>query len=434
MDAQKRKARRLADRLLAGRWTGEAIAAAIEAVLGLRRKQFRALLLHDLLRFGEPDPPTVNRVTDYLLTSKPFLKLTAKSIGPTLAAHCFAPAEPFATLAIPRLTAQGELAAWLDLTIEQLDWLADARRGHRRAEGALQHYHYAFIDKKSGPPRLIEAPKSRLKAIQRRILHEILEPVPVHGGAFGFVPGRSCLGGAQRHAGEAVVAGFDLRHFFPTLHMDRVHGIFRSLGYPASVARLLAGLCTTVTPDAVFLRLPAAQRHDRAIQALYGARHLPQGAPTSPALANLAAWQLDRRLDGLARAAGANYTRYADDLTFSGDAAFARRIDPFGRTVETIVVEEGFALNLAKSRVMPRGTQQRVTGIIVNEHCNIARTEFDRLKAILHNCVRHGPAGQNRDSVADFRRHLDGRIAWVAQVNPRRAEKLRRDFDRIAWE
>lgn len=432
MDANKRKARRLANRLLAGRWTAEAIATAIKAVRGLHREQFRAALLHDLLAFG--GPPTADELVDYLLSAIPFLMLTAKSIAPALAAPRFAPAKPFATLPIPRLVAQGELATWLDLTIEQLDWLADTRRGHRRAEGALQHYHYAFIDKKSGPPRLIEAPKSRLKAIQRRILDEILAKVPVHGSAFGFVPGRSCLGGAQLHAGEAVVAGFDLRHFFPTLQMGRVHGIFRSLGYPASIARLLAGLCSTVTPDTVFLRLPEVLRHDRAIQALYSARHLPQGAPTSPALANLAAWQLDRRLDGLARAAGANYTRYADDLAFSGDAGFAARIDAFACSVETIVGEEGFALNLAKSRVMHRGTQQRVTGIVVNAHCNIARTEFDRLKAILHNCVRHGPSGQNRAGVADFRRHLDGRIAWVAQVNPHRAEKLRRDFDRIVWE
>jgi retron-type reverse transcriptase len=161
--------------------------------------------------------------------------------------------------------------------------------------------------------------------------------------------------------------------------------------------------------------------------------HLPQGAPTSPALANLLAWTLDRRLQGLARTVEANYTRYADDLAFSGNAEFAAGIDRFGRTIETILYEEGFTLNTAKTRIMPSSTRQRVTGIVVNEHCNIARIEFDTLKAILHNCTRTGPAVQNRANIPDFRSHLDGRITWVEQINFPRGLKLRRLFDRIDW-
>jgi len=281
--------------------------------------------------------------------------------------------------------------------------------------------------------RLIEAPKPRLKAIQRRILREILSAVPVHGRAHGFVAGRSCLGGAQVHAGEAVVATFDLAQFFPSIGLPRIHGVFRCLGYPWAVARRLAGLCTTVTPASVIARLPDAQRPDRGLQALCRAQHLPQGAPTSPALANLLAWKIDCRLHGLARAAGANYTRYADDLAFSGDPAFAAGLGRFGKAVGTILEEEGFALNAAKTRIMPRGGRQHVTGIVVNEHCNVGRAEFDTLKATLYNCTRVGPAGQNRSGTPDFRRHLDGRVTWVEQVNPRRGAKLRRLFERIDW-
>lgn len=158
-----------------------------------------------------------------------------------------------------------------------------------------------------------------------------------------------------------------------------------------------------------------------------------KGAPTSPALANLLAWTLDRRLHGLARAAGANYTRYADDLAFSGDEAFAAALVRFGKAVHTIVKDEGFALNAGKTRIMPRSARQRVTGIVVNDHCNVGRTEFDALKATLHNCARHGPAGQNHDRLADFQRHLDGRVVWVERVNPSRGVRLRRIFDRIDW-
>ena len=90
-------------------------------------------------------------------------------------------------------------------------------------------------------------------------------------------------------------------------------------------------------------------------------------------------------------------------------------------------------MNAGKTRIMPRSTRQRVTGIVVNAHCNVGRAEFDALKAVLHNCARLGPAGQNRAGVGDFRRHLDGRVCWVEQVNPRRGAKLRGMFERIGW-
>jgi retron-type reverse transcriptase len=337
-------------------------------------------------------------------------------------------------LPIPALTTSGDLAQWLGQSAEQLDWLADFRRTHTCAtERRFQNYTYAVISKRGGKQRLLEAPKPRLKAIQRRILHEILSAIPVHRCAHGFVPGRSCLTGAQVHASESVVVTFDLAQFFPSIGLPRIHGLFRSLGYPWEVARLLTGLCTTITPAEIFRHLPDAQRVDPEIIALHRQPHLPQGAPTSPALANLLAWTLDRRLHGLANAAGATYTRYADDLAFSGDESFANSLGRFSKTVATIADEEGFALNPAKNRIMPRNKPQRVTGIVVNQHINVARSTYDTLRATLHNCVRTGPAAQNRSLHPDFLRHIEGRVVWVEQVNPQRGRKLRRLFDRIDW-
>jgi RNA-directed DNA polymerase len=195
----------------------------------------------------------------------------------------------------------------------------------------------------------------------------------------------------------------------------------------------LTGLCTTITPVGVIDRLSAVSGGEAPLRAIYGVRHLPQGAPTSPALANLLTWRLDLRLHGLARRAGANYTRYADDLTFSGPADFAKSPRRFDAAVTKIIGEEGFRVNPAKTRVMPRHARQRVTGVVVNDHCNIDRAGFDTLKAILHNCVRRGPQSQNRARVPDFRRHLEGRITWVEQVNPQRGAKLRQLFERIEW-
>jgi hypothetical protein len=270
-------------------------------------------------------------------------------------------------------------------------------------------------------------------AIQRRILHEILDLVPVHDCTHGFVPGRSCVGAAQVHAGESVVVTVDLKDFFLNTRVARVHHVFRSLGYPWAVARALTSLCTACTPRSVFSRVPMARRHDWLTQKIHQSPHLPQGAPTSPALANLAAWHLDVRARGLARTFGANYTRYADDLAFSGDPDFAARIKPFLAGLEEIASSEGFALNDRKTRIMHRGGCQRVTGIVVNDHVNVPRAAFDALKATLHNCRRNGPAAENRAGLHDFRAHLNGKVTWVEHVNPARGERLRRMFDAIKW-
>jgi hypothetical protein len=430
MDARAWAANNLAARLLAQSWTPLAIDAAIDTVLGPIRRRSREALVLALVELGDGTvPPAPHALTAFLMRSDHFRQPPGQRVPTVLDPPRFAPLPPFAGLRIPALATLGELGAWLGEPAGQLDWLADERRGHARAlQPALQHYRYAVVAKRSGGVRLVEAPKPRLKAIQRRILREILSPVPVHDCARGFVAGRSCLGGAQVHASEAMVATYDLAQFFPSIGLPRIHGIFRSLGYPWAVARRLAGLCTTVTPGAVVRRLP-----EPGPAALHCVPHLPQGAPTSPALANLLSWKLDLRLHGLARTVGANYTRYADDLAFSGDAAFAARIDRFGRAVASIAEEEGFFLNAAKTRIMPRSARQRVTGIVVNAHCNVGRDAFDALKAILHNCARQGPAAQNRAGVLDFRRHLDGRIVWVEQVNPARGAKLRALFERIDW-
>lgn len=162
--------------------------------------------------------------------------------------------------------------------------------------------------------------------------------------------------------------------------------------------------------------------------------HLPQGAPTSPALANLAAFGLDRRLAGLAAALGLTYTRYADDLTFSGASGLVRAATGLRTKVTLIAAEEGFTVNERKSTFVVRAGRQTVCGLVVNERPNVTRDEYDTLRAILHNAARDGPESQNRAGVADFSAHLLGRIAWIASVNPARGAKLRRRFAQIQWQ
>jgi RNA-directed DNA polymerase len=161
--------------------------------------------------------------------------------------------------------------------------------------------------------------------------------------------------------------------------------------------------------------------------------HLPQGAPTSPALANLLAYRVDCRLAGLAGSAGAAYTRYADDLAFSGDEAYARQAEHFSVQAAAILLEEGFTVHHRKTRIMRSGVRQQLAGQVVNVHLNVARTDFDRLKAILTNCIRLGPDSQNRGNHPSFRAHLLGRINFVTMVNAARGARLRGIFDQIRW-
>jgi RNA-directed DNA polymerase len=162
--------------------------------------------------------------------------------------------------------------------------------------------------------------------------------------------------------------------------------------------------------------------------------HLPQGAPSSGALANLAAYRLDVRVAGLAAKLDARYTRYADDLVLSGDRTLVRHATMIVARLATIASEEGFSLNFRKSRVMTASDRQRITGIVVNDKLSVSRTNLDQLRAILHNCARHGPASQNRDDHADFRAHLRGRIAWVASLDPAKGARLRAIFDQVHWD
>jgi RNA-directed DNA polymerase len=161
--------------------------------------------------------------------------------------------------------------------------------------------------------------------------------------------------------------------------------------------------------------------------------HLPQGAATSPALANLAVRRLDSRLAGWVDAAGGQYTRYADDLAFSGPPELARRADAFVRGVTRIVEDEGHSINQHKTRVRTASVRQTVTGVVVNQRTNTPRREFDRLRAILHNAAAHGAESQNLGHHPDFRAHLLGRISWMESVNPGRGLRLREDFARIQW-
>jgi RNA-directed DNA polymerase len=329
------------------------------------------------------------------------------------------------------------LDEWLGVTSGELRWFADLKGlAYKNNRPLLCHYHYRVLAKQSGGLRLIEAPKPRLKAMQRQILARILERVPPHPAAHGFIKGRSIRTFVAPHVGRRVVLRMDLQDFFPSFGGARIEGVFRTLGYPETVADLLGGICTNVAPRDVWTQAGAETDAVQLRQAhsVYARPHRPQGAPTSPALANICGYRLDCRLAGLAKSVGAEYTRYADDLAFSSnDALFERRVETFSISVAAILMQEGFTVHFRKTGVMRQGVRQYLAGLVANQRANVIRADFDRLKATLTNCVRLGPESQNRQSHPRFRSHLEGRVGFVEMINPGRGERLRRIFEQIRW-
>jgi RNA-directed DNA polymerase len=337
--------------------------------------------------------------------------------------------ERLARYSFPVLRTPEQLAQWLELPIGRLAWLVHRYADDSRPQSEREaHYHYRWLSKRSGGRRLIESPKRTLKQAQRRILREILEKVPPHDAAHGFSVGRSILTNARPHVKQAVVVKFDLANFYPSVTFARVTAIFRSLGYSREAAIWLARLTTSALPS----NMPFVKEEPSAVLP-YLKRHLPQGAPTSPALANLSAYSLDVRLAGLARSFGANYTRYADDLTFSGPSRFGTSLRDFIPLVGQIVRQERFRLNAAKRKILRSSGKLVVTGVVVNEKINVSRREFDRLKAVLTNCARHGALSQNRAGHPHFAAHVRGRIAQVTQLNAARGARLLAVYNQIDW-
>ncbi len=428
MPSQAHHIRRLATALTAGPMEDrEALMARAKPLVGeLRKARWLAPLARKLsLEFGEAPRPTVRRIAERIRAHEGFVNAWAEGrgriaigqIAPQMAPAAGAPR----TWEIPEITTLGDLADTLRLHPDDFGWLISRNPEHYR--------HCWQVKPKSGRYRLIESPKVLLKFAQRQVLRKILHAIPPHEAARGFRSGCSVRDFVEPHTGKELLVRFDLEDFFPSITAARVLQIFLTAGYPESVARALTRVTTHAAPASVLEEKSLGWPERRRL----ATPHLPQGAPTSPALANLSAFRLDCRLVSLAKAAGADYTRYADDLLFSGGEDFARQARRFEVAVGAIIIEEGFRPNHHKTRVLRQGQKQHAAGLVLNEKPNIDRREFDRLKAILTNCARHGPASQNRVNHPDFAAHLAGKLAWVRFIHPGKEAKLRAIFERIDW-
>ncbi|MFP2931732.1 reverse transcriptase family protein [Pyxidicoccus sp. 3LG] len=329
---------------------------------------------------------------------------------------------------LPELGSAEELAKALGLSVSKLRWFAY----HREVDTGT-HYISWKIPKRDGGSRTITSPKPELKQAQRWVLSNVVERLPVHGAAHGFVAGRSILTNALAHAGADVVVKVDVKDFFPSVTWRRVKGLLRKGGLPESAATLLSLMATEAPREAVQFR-------GKLLYVAKGPRALPQGAPTSPGITNALCLRLDKRLSALAKRLGFTYTRYADDLTFSWTKAKqpkAKRaqgapVAVLLARVQGVVEAEGFRLHPDKTRVARRGTRQRVTGLVVNAakgqpEARVPRDVVRKLRAAIHNREK-GKPGREGETLEQ----LKGMAAFIHMTDPAKGQAFMKRLDTLA--
>lgn len=315
---------------------------------------------------------------------------------------------------LPAIPSAFALATALGLTLGQLRFLA-----YDREVSTVTQYRRFKIPKRTGGERLISAPRRRLKAAQRWVLESLLEKLQLSEHAHGFRPARSIVTNARPHVGASVVVNVDLRDFFPTVTYRRVKGLFRRLGYSEEVATLLGLLCTE--PDIVQTELDGVTYY-----VAQGTRHLPQGAPTSPAITNLLCRHLDSRLSGFARKHQLTYTRYADDLTLSAPKGTDPPIGAMLAVLHKVARTEGFTIHPDKISIKRRGRRQEVTGVIVNERLGVDRRSLRRFRAFLFQLEKDGPEGKRWGNGGNPVESAIGFANYVFMIDPKRGRDLKK--------
>lgn len=253
----------------------------------------------------------------------------------------------------------------------------------------IDEYYSRFRRKKSnGDTRVVSAPKEELKLIQKKIVKEFLAEIPLPDECTGFRPGMSILSNALPHCKKRFVFNTDLVDFFGSITAERVLGLYLSLGFSYPVASVLTELTTYL-----------------------GA--LPQGAPSSPYLANLAAYSMDYDLLDFAESNGWNYTRYCDDITISGNTNFALSDM---RTISDIIEIEGFQINLKKTRFHKNNSKQVVSGLVVNEKPNLSRSKRRVIRAMFHQAENNPQAFRERIH------ELENNLSLLSMLNPQSKE------------
>ena len=315
----------------------------------------------------------------------------------------------------------------------------------------VRRYRHFSIPKKCGGTREIAAPIKGLKSMQiylNEILQAVYEPLPC---VMGFALNRSVVQNAQLHMGQRYILNIDLKDFFPSIEEPRIAKRLQVAPYnlPQNVARIIAGLCCMRVDNTVnekgtlysfIKKLFTKSRKNYKYKYI-----LPQGAPTSPILTNIICERLDWQLTGLAKRFGIRYSRYADDITFSGMNYIFSKNGKFWKELRRIINNQSFSINEKKTRLLRKGQQQEVTGLIVSQNkVNVSKKWIKDLRAILHIWEKYGYSAASIRLLHNYSKpttknpHLEnvieGKLLYLKMVKGETDSvytKLRDQFDRL---
>lgn len=273
---------------------------------------------------------------------------------------------------------------------------------YQLSKHADKYYKVYSIPKKSGKPRIISQPSKKLKGLQSWILVNILDKLKVSGSCKGFEKGTSIASNAEPHKNANTLLTIDLKDFFYTIKRKQVYNIFSAIGYNNSISAILTSLCT-----------------------FEGA--LPQGSPCSPRLANLCAWILDVRIQGYVGKRGINYTRYADDLSFSG--LNPSKVVSLIPMIKTIIEDEKFSINTKKTRVAGSARAKVVTGLVIsNNSFGIGKHKYKKIRAKIHHLTRN-------EQQSDFKLlyEVNGWLSYLNSVDKKRLSQVKKYIKELSF-
>ena len=305
------------------------------------------------------------------------------------------------------------LADFLGIPLKQLTFILYAK--------GTDNLYYSFnIPKKNGGDRLINAPDEKLKKIQRKLNEALRNHIEERNRekkiktniSHGFERGRNIISNAKIHNNKKYVVNMDIKDFFPSIHFGRVLGFFQNNRYfklPYEVAVIIAQI------------------------ACYKG-YLPQGSPCSPIIANLICNIMDIRILKLAKKYKLDYTRYADDLSFStNNKSFILEYDSFLCEIENTIEKSGFSINKDKTRLIYKQSRQEVTGLIVNKKVNVNRDYYKKTRAMAENLYKTGEF--YIDKKPGTINQLEGRLAFINQIdwydNKNKSKGNRRNFGNL---
>lgn len=286
------------------------------------------------------------------------------------------------TLNVPIINNFKHLAEQLSLTQELLYFLTYKK-----------HFCYTKkeIPKKDGSSRILYVPSLALKVVQRWILKEILEKIDVSYQAMAFVPNKNGLkANAECHKKNVFVLEMDIRDFFGSISEKQVYQLFCKIGYNSDVSAILANLCTYK-------------------------KVLPQGAVSSPYIANLVTYHLDVRLNGLCSRKDIVYTRYADDLCFSSNNR--AKLNAVENFIKYVVKDEGFEINEKKTRYLSNDVKKTITGITINnDEIHVDKKFKKKIRTMIFNSIANKDYTQNDK--------IRGSIAYINSIEEGYRDKI----------